>query len=128
MVLLAVTRGRTCMPQPRFVRWPLITIYHRILVKGGGWERYSVKHLKFCGEGMRTLNKKFNTVTEMLVTFNRVVFVRQHILITCVFEALIALWLFYCSRSWLIQTPVSICDLIGVRCSASAPNGLLTYH
>lgn len=55
----------------------------QVLVKGGGWGRYSVTHLLLCTRHVKRLNDKFTSVTDKLVTFNEKVFVRWQLLIDC---------------------------------------------
>ncbi|KAL1948021.1 hypothetical protein VTO73DRAFT_12096 [Trametes versicolor] len=45
-----------------------------VLVKGGGWKRYSVAHLLCCTRTVIRLNDRLNSVTKDLVTFNKKVF------------------------------------------------------
>ncbi|EIW51918.1 uncharacterized protein TRAVEDRAFT_24671 [Trametes versicolor FP-101664 SS1] len=58
-------------------RWKILrqnTNDLEILVKGGGWARYSVKHLRFWRSDVKRLNKEFADVTKELETLNQDVF------------------------------------------------------
>ncbi|EIW51919.1 uncharacterized protein TRAVEDRAFT_24672 [Trametes versicolor FP-101664 SS1] len=47
-----------------------------VLVKKGGWGRYSAAHLWCCGKRMKRLDRKFASVTRRLVAFNKQTFTR----------------------------------------------------
>lgn len=51
-----------------------------ILVKGGGWNRYSVWHLRFCAQDVMEVSGELTSVTKKLVDFNIKVVVRSQLI------------------------------------------------